>query len=122
MSRLSPRIASLRWGEVALTDGRRFKDVKLYPGGAREWDWHETGTRHSPGVQMADIQELLDHGATTIIVSRGQLGRLTVPDQLVRELAELGVEILVHTTPTAVKVYNECGEHQPVGALIHSTC
>ena len=29
--------------------------AKLYPGGARAWDWRETGTRHRPGIQPADI-------------------------------------------------------------------
>ena len=30
------------------------KDFKLYPGGGREWDWNETGTRHVPGIQPGD--------------------------------------------------------------------
>jgi hypothetical protein len=40
-----------------------FKDAKVFPGGAREWDWRETGTRHVPGIQPADVQELIEHGA-----------------------------------------------------------
>ncbi|MEJ2086056.1 MAG: hypothetical protein P8Y44_10330 [Acidobacteriota bacterium] len=35
MTKSSPEVARLRWGEVDLDDGRRFKDVKLFPGGAR---------------------------------------------------------------------------------------
>jgi len=38
------------------------KDFKLYPGGGREWDWRETNTEHVPGIQHADVQELLENG------------------------------------------------------------
>jgi len=33
------------------------KDFKLYPGGGREWDWDETRTWHTPGIQPADVKE-----------------------------------------------------------------
>ncbi len=59
----SPRITHISWGRMdveGLTTGR---DFKLYPGGGREWDWTETGTRHEPGIQPADVEELLDHGS-----------------------------------------------------------
>ena len=62
----SPRIADLSWGrmEVEIDAARRtFKDVKLFPGGAREWDWRETGTDNVPRIQPADVDELFDHGA-----------------------------------------------------------
>ena len=46
------------------------KDFKLYRGGGRAWDWAETGTRHSPGIQPADVEELVARGATTVVLSR----------------------------------------------------
>ncbi len=61
------------------------KDFKLYPGGGREWDWRETGTEHSPGVQPADVEELLQNGANVIVLSRGMLWRLKVcPETLAK--------------------------------------
>src|SRR5690606_40772234 len=49
----SPRISRLSWGQIEVAGHGAFKDAKLYPGGAREWDWSETGTRHVPGIQPA---------------------------------------------------------------------
>ena len=43
-----------------------YKDAKLFPGGSREWDWRETGTEHVPGINPADVQELLDRGAKVV--------------------------------------------------------
>ena len=56
----SPRISLLSWGRIEVEGHPPFKDAKIFPGGAREWDWRETGTRHVPGIQPADIQELIE--------------------------------------------------------------
>ena len=69
-----PPIESVSWGRITLRGGRRFKDVKLYPGGAREWDWKESGTRHSPGIQLEDVQELLDLDWTRWFLATKELG------------------------------------------------
>jgi hypothetical protein len=74
-SKRSPLIQSIEWGRIEIDGSEPFKDAKLFPGGARAWDWSETGTRHSPGIQVADVQELLDKGATIIVLSRGMEGR-----------------------------------------------
>ena len=62
----SPRIAHLSWGRLEVEGHPTFKDAKLFPGGARAWDWRETGTEHVPGIQSADVEELLEHGATVL--------------------------------------------------------
>lgn len=119
----SPKIESISWGRVRIA-GREapFKDVKLYPGGMREWDWNETGTRHEPGVQPADVEELLDHGAEHVVLSRGMHERLQVQQATLEQLRERGVEVDVLETSEAVERYNDLADGTRVGALIHSTC
>ena len=118
----SPRIERLEWGSVVIEGGMRYKDVKLFPGGAREWDWRETGTRHSPGIQLADVKELIQHGAMVVILSRGQLGRLKVAPGTRRALEELGVAYHILDTKVAVQMYGRLRDQVATGALIHSTC
>jgi hypothetical protein len=119
----SPRITSVSWGNVRVEGhAGSFKDAKLYPGGAREWDWRETGTDHRPGVQPTDIQELLDHGASAVIIGQGFNQRLQVKDETRDMLAGRDVALHVHPTEKAVELYNELREREPIGALIHSTC
>ena len=73
----SPFIKKQIWGMIEVEgEEKSFKDAKLFPNGRREWDWTETGTHHSPGIQLSDIQELLDKGATTLVLSNGVLGYL----------------------------------------------
>jgi hypothetical protein len=118
-----PRVTGLSWGrlEVEGEDGP-FKDAKLFPGGARAWDWNETGTRHEPGIQPADVEELLERGATAVVLSQGFYGRLGVTPETLRMLEERGVATHVRQTEEAIPLYNQLRETERVGALIHSTC
>lgn len=118
----SPRITHVSWGRLEVEGGLRFKDAKLYPGGAREWDWNETGTRHTPGIQPADVAELLDEGCRVVVLARGMLRQLRVCPETLRDLESRNVRVHVLPTRQAVTIYNELCESQPVGGLIHSTC
>lgn len=117
----SPRITRVSWGRLEVED-HSFKDAKLFPGGSREWDWNETGTRHVPGIQPSDVEELLEHGATVVVLSRGFDERLWVRPETLRMLEDEGVLVHVEQTEEAVRLYNELRESEKVGALIHSTC
>jgi hypothetical protein len=118
----SPRVVDLYWGTID-TDSGRFKDAKLWPGGGREWDWNETGTSHRPGIQPADVEELLEHGASVVVLGRGQHERLGVTSDTLERLRDAGVEAIVLETREAVVRYNELARAgQAVGALLHSTC
>ena len=118
----SPRIAEFRWGFVKVEDQGQYKDAKLYPGGSREWNWNETGTDHTPGIQPADVQELLENGAEVIVLSTGNNERLQVQSETLSMLKEKHVPVHVLPTEQAVKKYNHLRTQKPVGALIHSTC
>jgi hypothetical protein len=98
------------------------KDFKLYPGGSREWDWSETGTRHEPGIQPPDVQELIDHGCQVAVLSRGMELRLHTMPETIAHLEKSGVEVHVLETVAAVQLYNQLAGSVPVGGLFHSTC
>ncbi len=118
----SPRITGLSWGRIDVEGYPPFRDAKVFPGGARAWDWTETGTRHQPGVQPADVQELIEHGVKTVVLSRGVWERLQVCPETLKVLAEKGIEVEVLQTEAAVKRFNELRETVPTGGLFHSTC
>ncbi len=118
----SPGIGSVSWGRMEVAGLGTGKDFKLWPGGGRAWDWNETGTRHSPGIQPADVEELLEHGATVVVLSRGMELRLEVDPATLRFLDERGVTVHVAGTVEAVRIYNEQAATAAVGGLFHSTC
>jgi hypothetical protein len=121
-SKRSPRILAISWGRIEVEGLPPGKDFKLYPGGGRPWDWSETGTQHSPGIRPTDVQELLDHGATTIVLSRGMQLRLEIDQRTLDLLDGLAVKLHVAETTEAVRIYNEVADTEPAGGLFHSTC
>jgi hypothetical protein len=118
----SPKIVDLSWGRMEVEGLGVGKDFKLYPGGGREWDWNETGTGHVPGIQPADVEELLVHGATNVVLSQGMDQRLHVDPATLRYLEERSVKVYHLETRAAAKVYNELAESVAVAGLFHSTC
>ena len=119
----SPRITHLLWGRIEVEGQKKpYKDAKLFPGGSREWDWRETGTQHLPGIQPADVEELLKHGATEVILSKGMYEQLHVCPETLQTLKERGITTHILQTKEAVRLYNELRDKKPVGGLFHSTC
>jgi hypothetical protein len=119
----SPRIKDVSWGRLEVEgEPEPYKDAKLFPGGSREWNWRETGTNHVPGIQPRDVQELLDHGAAVVVLSRGMKKCLAVPHETLEFLKEKQIETHVLPTPEAAKLYNQLAEKESVGGLFHTTC
>jgi hypothetical protein len=117
----SPRITHLSWGHLETEDGA-FKDARLFPGGAEEWDWNETGTNHEPGIQKADVELLLERGATILVLSRGFHERLRIAPETRRMLEEKNIPVHIAQTEEAADIYGKLRETERVGALMHSTC
>ena len=118
----SPRISHLSWGRIEVEGHPPFKDAKVFPGGARAWDWDETGTRHTPGIQPIDVLELIEHGAKAVVLAKGIWERLQVCPETLEVLANNGIEVEVLQTEAAVESFNKLRERVPVGGLFHSTC
>ena len=118
----SPRISHLSWGHIEVEGCPPFKDAKIFPGGVREWDWRETGTRHVPGIRPADVRELIEHGAKAVVLSKGIWQRLQVCPETLELLAKSDIQVEVLQTEDAVNRFNVLRESMPVGGLFHSAC
>jgi len=122
-SQKSPKINHFSWGILEVEGNiKPFKDAKLYPGGSREWDWNETGTRHVPGIQPNDVEELVQHGAQIIILSKGFYQRLQVSPETLKWLDKKGISYQILQTEKAIEIYNQLRKDHSVGGLFHSTC
>ena len=119
----SPQVRDDGWGFVDIDGLGRLRDAKLWPGGGRTWDWNETGTHHRPGIQPADLAELLDHDPDVIVLSRGRQLRLETTAEALEVLAGRNVEVIRGETGAAIAEYNRlAAAGRRVGALLHSTC
>ena len=89
----------------------------------RAWDWGETGTQHRPGIQPADVAELLEHAPEVVVLSRGRELRLETSPEAMALLDSHGLEVVQTETGAAIAAYNRLAdEGRRVAALLHSTC
>jgi len=116
----SPKIDSIEWGQIKVNE-QTFKDVRLFPGGVEGWDWRKTDTHHRPGIQIADLEGLMD--ADIVVLSKGFKGCLCCMDETIKHLEDAGKIVYHEETKEAVETYNSFVENESkVSALIHSTC
>ena len=118
----SPRITHISWGRMEVDGLGQGKDFKLYPGGGRDWDWSETGTRHVPVIQPADVLELLENGSELVVLTRGMDLVLRTCSETLALLRERQILVHLEETRAAVALYNKLAEEVQVGGLFHSTC
>jgi len=78
--------------------------------------------RHSPGIQPADVEELLARGATAVVLSQGMDRRLQVDPATQEYLERRSVTVHVAETREAVEIYSKLADTVPVAGLFHSTC
>ena len=119
----SPQVTDDGWGFVEVDRVGRLRDAKLWPGGGRGWDWNETGTHHRPGIQPADLAELLEHEPDVVVLSRGRELRLETSPDAAALLDSHGVDVVQAETGAAIDAYNRlAGQGRRVAALLYSTC
>lgn len=120
------RITHVSWGRIQVAAGDRvltFKDCKVWPGGAKAWDWRLTGTHHRPGTLPADVEEILAQGVEVVVLSRGMQRMLHTAPETEALLRERGIPYHIEETKRAVALFNDLVQQGlRVGGLFHSTC
>ena len=92
-------------------------------GGRQGVDWNETGTRHDPGIQPGDVEELLATDPEVVVLSRSRELRLQTREATLELLASKGIAVVNEETSEAISGYNRLARRgDRVAALIHSTC
>ena len=126
MNKKQDLIIHISWGHMEIIiNGKtqQFKDCKIWPGGAKNWDWRLTGTDHQPGIQPADIKEILDQGIEVMILSKGMELKLHTCPETEELLRAKGIEYHIEETNIAVNLFNQLVQQgKRVGGIFHSTC
>jgi hypothetical protein len=119
-------ITHLSWGKMQINlQGKEyeFKDCKIWPEGACNWDWNLTGTSHDTGVQPDDIKDILGHDIEVMVLSRGFDLKMKVSPSTEELLKSLGIEYYINDTQKAVEVFNDLFQQgKRAGGIFHSTC
>ena len=123
---MNTMIKKLTWGSIEVQIGKEtqtFRDCKVWPEGAESWEWDETGTHHKPGIQPADIEDILNKDIDVLIMSRGRMLRLEVCPETIALLKAHKIEYHFEETAKAVALFNRLiTKDRKVGGIFHTTC
>lgn len=119
------RIVHSSWGKTIVEHNasqNEYEDCRIWSTGSEKWDWKRTNTHHRPGIQIADVKDLIDK-ADIFVLSLGMDHMLEVMSETISFLIEKNKEVFLLQTPEAVNKYNELAQQgKSVAALIHATC
>ncbi|MBO8131737.1 MAG: Mth938-like domain-containing protein [Candidatus Marinimicrobia bacterium] len=111
------RIDSYKFGEIIIEGVKYNHDVIIFPDKVKSNWWRKNG--HN--LCDEDIKEILDYKPDVLIIGKGKYGIMRVPDELIKKLKGMGIDVIVANTDKAVVLYNESKVEEKVGAF-HLTC
>ena len=119
-------ITHLSWGKMQINiQGKEyyFKDCKIWPEGACNWDWNLTGTSHETGIQPSDIKDILEHDIEVMVLSRGMDKQMKVAPETEEMLKSRRIEYHIKDTRKTVELFHNLFQQgKRAGGIFHSTC
>jgi hypothetical protein len=116
----------MRWGKCRFgslkIDGEEYtKDVVLDAGVPRKRKKKPSGQfREKFGHPPLSLQEAIPWECKRLVIGTGMEGRLPVMDEVIAEARRRGVELVMRTTPEAVRLLED--DAAETNAILHLTC
>ncbi len=112
-------IQSYSFGQITINDKTYQNDVIVFPDHVYS-DWWR-GQGHL--LQMSDLQPVLKFKPELLVVGTGAQGVMSVPQTLIEDLNNQGIEVKAVNTHQAVKAFNQTlKQGKKAAAALHLTC
>jgi len=112
-------IEKYHFGKIIINGDKYSKDLIVFPDEIKEKWWRKEG--HS--LHMEDLSVLDENKPEILVIGTGSYGRMTVPDDVIKELNSRGIVVIIKKTSEAVEEYNKLlKEQKKVAAALHLTC
>ena len=111
-------IDSYSFGSITVNGRRYTADVIIYPDRVDSSWWRKEG--HN--LCMEDLREVLRYQPEVLVIGKGKPGLMSVGNDLIEQLSQLGIEVRAAPTAKAVKLYNELSAGKKAVAALHLTC
>jgi len=113
------KIIEYRFGHLSTETEHFTRDVVLGPENVYPYWWRKEG--HT--LNWEDLREFVEREQPDVVViGRGKFGMVSVRNEVRRQLAERGIELLAERTDKAVRIFNELQEKRKVLGAFHLTC
>jgi len=112
-------IKSYQFGSMTVGEKEHRSDLKIIEGKV----FPSWGRQEGHVVDVADVDDILAAKPETLVVGRGDPGRMRVSDSLRAALASAHIQLIEEPTVRAVAAFNRLSENdRKVAAAFHLTC
>lgn len=73
-------------------------------------------------LHIDDLKDVIGLSNEVLIIGTGVYGRMHVPDETIRNLNKLGIQINISITPGAVHMFNSISKYKKTTACLHLSC
>ncbi|MGD8813844.1 MAG: MTH938/NDUFAF3 family protein [Anaerolineales bacterium] len=114
----APKIDAYRFGRLVVDGIAYDRDLILFPNGVQE-DWSR---QESHLLSIFDLSNILEDQPQVLIIGTGYWGSMKVPEEVLKELENRGIEPMILKSKQACAAYNQRFEQAHVVLAIHLTC
>ncbi|WP_059177115.1 Mth938-like domain-containing protein [Thermodesulfovibrio aggregans] len=113
------KITHYSFGKIVVDGTEYTKDLIVFPDAVIPSWWRKEG--HSLCIE--DLNEVFTKDIKILVVGTGAYERMQVPQSLIEELKQRGIETIVSATEKAVALFNQLlSEGKAVAGAFHLTC
>lgn len=113
------KITHYSFGKMVVNGNEYTQDLIVFPDSVFPSWWRKQG--HA--LCMEDLAEVLKKDIKILVIGTGAYERMQVPQILIEELKERGIETFVSNTEKAVAIFNQLlNEGKSVAGAFHLTC
>lgn len=114
----TPKIDEYQFGLIVI-DGRQYlKDVIVFPDRVVSDWWRISG--HN--LNLEDLKEVIKTPPEVLVIGCGYSSRMEIPEETIRRLESIGIEVRLHSTKEACDLYNKLRGVKNTAAALHLTC
>ncbi len=112
-------IEKYRFGKIVVSGKSYSSDLIIFKDFIKEKWWRKEGHRLHP----EDLEILREVDIDVLVIGTGSIGKMEVPEEVVRELEQMNTEVIVCKSAEATEKYNKLVNEGANAALaIHLTC
>ena len=112
-------VESYRFGKIQVQGKSYSSDLIIFPDSIHSNWWRKKGHL----LHLEDLEILKDTKIDLLVIGTGSIGRMKVPEEVINQLKQRGIDVLVCKSSEAVERYNNLAKTGNTTALaIHLTC
>lgn len=111
-------IDSYDFGRIVINGRRYTTDLIVFPDRVKDGWWRREGH----GLQIEDLDEVVQDNPEVLIVGTGYSGLMKVPAETREYVKSKGIELIAQRTAEACKTFNRLVKSKKIVAALHLTC